>query len=128
MPVCMALLALTYFVRGILPALTQSLNFIWAPLASATVACLFSTCRLGWLQYILTQLGIRSMGIWFLHALFFTFSTRNLFLPLIDWVPDGWLRVIPILALSYIMAVAVNYLYGKISGLNKSVGKFVLKS
>lgn len=136
-PLCLAAIACIYALRG-LPYM-QWFDLIWAPLASALVAAIFNLYRLPVLRTVITELGLKSMGIWFLHALFFTHSTRDLFLPLISWIPldnwmpeAGWLahgvaRIPVIVLISYIMAWIVDIIYSQLKvALTKAVARFPL--
>lgn len=112
-------LVVLYFLRGIPGA--KVLDFACAPAAGWLMAVPFGFYRLGWIRKALTALGVHSMGIWFLHAVFFTHTTRKLFIPLIDWIPAGWLRVLPILLLSLAMAAVVEKAYKFVALLLKSL-------
>lgn len=103
-----------YLLRGISGRIFQFADFAWAALAAMAIALPFNLYKLSIIRNILTQLGMKSMGIWFLHALFFTHATRDAFLPLIGWIPDGILRVVPVLSISYLLALGVDWLYNRI--------------
>ncbi len=112
-----------YLLRG-LPCL-QWFDLIWAPLTGVLVAGIFNLYPLAPLRFVLTELGLKSMGIWFLHALFFTHSTKGFFMPLIRWIPaNNWIpdatwmvrgcfRIIAIIILSYLMALIVDFAFKK---------------
>lgn len=85
-------------------------DLITVPVFSAAFAALFQSFRMRILPPVLTELGIRSMNIWFLHALFFSYSTRKFFLPVVSWATWPPLRVTAILTASYLMAVIIDYL------------------
>lgn len=120
---CLAGLAGLYMLRGL--PYVQWLDLIWAPVTGCLLAGIFNLYALVPLRIIWTELGMKSMGIWFLHALFFTHSTRNLFRPLINWIPsDNWLpqvqwlvkdciRIVAIIILSYLMAAIIDYAFAQ---------------
>lgn len=135
----MVLLAAVYLFRG-LPYVTL-LDLLWTPVAAAALAVPFNLYALPLLRLLLTELGLKSMGIWFLHALFFTHATRNLFLPLVSWIPldnglpqllwlpRGSLRIPVVVILSFLMAWAVDLLYKWIkSGCSRLSARFALPS
>lgn len=104
-----AALAALYFFRK--TPYVKALDLVWAPVAAGLVAALFGLWKLAPLRWLLTQLGLHSMGIWFLHALFFTHTTRKFLVPLVAWTPANWWRPLPILLLSWLMAVIVAKAY-----------------
>lgn len=119
-----AILIGVYMLRGV-PYMMLA-DLIWAPVAAGALAVVFNIYALPFLRIIITELGLKSMGIWFLHAVFFTHSTRGLFLPLIKWIPlnnwmpdllwlpKGSLRIPVIIVLSYFMAWGVELAYNLI--------------
>lgn len=131
---CFVALVAIYTLRG-LPYM-QWFDLIWAPLASAFIAAIFNLYPLPILRTLITELGLKSMGIWFLHALFFSHSTKGLFLPLISWIPmDNWMpgtewiafgvaRIPLIIVLSYLMAYIVDIVYSRLKlVLNKAFSR-----
>lgn len=105
--ICMATIVALYFLRGV--KYMTYLDFIWIPAMGACVGVIFGAYRLKWLRIILTECGMKSMNIWFLHALFFTHSTRKVFLPLVNWIPEKGFQIVAIIIISYLMACAVDY-------------------
>ncbi len=106
-----ALIALTVMIATYLLRYYEAIrtaDLITVPIFTGATAMLFHSVRMKWVSVILTELGLKSMNIWFLHALFFTFSTRKLFLPLISWAAWPPLRILAVLAISYMMAVLVD--------------------
>lgn len=104
-----AALPAIYFVRGL--PYVQILDFAWAAAACACIAAIFAAWNLKWFWKILEALGIESMGIWFLHALFFTHTTRALYLPLIKWAPPGVCRYLLIVLFSFIFAYLTSRIF-----------------
>lgn len=109
----LALMVSIYFLRGWAPVLV--IDLIWAPLFAAGTSMLFGSLTLAPLRLLLTEMGLKSMNIWFLHALFFTHATKKVFGLFTDWIPWRWLFIIAVLALSYLMAMALDWLMKKIS-------------
>lgn len=90
------------------------IDCIWAPTVAFAVASIFGVYELRPLRIVLNALGLKSMNIWFLHALFFTHATKGLFGPLVEWIKPGtpvtnFTFVLAVLSLSYLMAVIVDY-------------------
>lgn len=112
-----------YFLRGLPYAMVG--DFIWAPLFAALFTAAVGFRKIFMLDTLLTQLGLQSMNIWFLHALFFTHLTRKPFLPLIDWTHNRWLMVLVIIVASYAMARLVSSLSSRISRLDIDPGRLL---
>lgn len=98
-----------YFLRGIPYAMI--FDFAWAPIFAGLMSVVLGVWKLKPIRFVFSQLGKESMHIWFLHALFFTHATRGLFFPLIAWVKVTWIRIVLIIAISYLMAKIVDKVY-----------------
>lgn len=119
-----------YLLRGIPYAKTA--DFIVTPLFVGAVALLMdsgeqisavSSKLFGYLKVALTDLGIKSMHIWFLHALFFTASTKKLFVFMNPVLGNPVLRVCVILCASWLLSIFTMKLYDLLSGsLSKAHG------
>lgn len=64
-----------------------------------------------WAKTTLTDLGIKSMHIWFLHSLFFAHSTKGLFAFLKPLMQTDVSRVLTVLICSWILSIATMKLY-----------------
>lgn len=117
----LAILPAIYWSRGLPYA--QVFDFMWAALACGCIARIFHTWKLAWIRKAIECLGIESMGIWFLHALFFTHTTRALYWPLVKWVPVGICRYLLIVALSFAFAWATSRFFAWSKGLLAKAGK-----
>lgn len=117
--VALAMMVGIYFCRGWEYA--RIFDFVWAPLFGACVGVAFHFPFMRFPGRFLTSMGMKSMNIWFLHALFFTHSTKGLLDPLVDWIDWRPLFIIAVLALSYVMAVGVGWLQDFLSSLPKRV-------
>lgn len=102
----LAVMTGVYFLRGLDYA--KILDCLWAPLFAFATAALFKDYTMKPIRGFLTQMGLKSMNIWFLHALFFTASTKGLFYPLVGWIHWTPGYVAAILGLSYLFAVTVD--------------------
>lgn len=108
----LAAMAGIYFLRYIPYA--RTFDLIWTALFAAACSVAFDIIRFRPVTAILSELGAKSMYIWFLHALFFTHVTRGIFKPAIKWIPTLEWRIPAILILSYLMAVAVNFAFNRL--------------
>lgn len=122
---CFAILIGIYFLRGL--PWVKALDLIWAPLAAGVVAQIFGMYTLAPLRWLLTFLGMKSMGIWFLHAIFFTHATRKLFVPILDFFTKNdfigsmginsinTIRILLIFAVSAMLAMFFDKVYSLLS-------------
>lgn len=108
-----------YFLRGVPYA--QVFDLLWAPLFAACVALLFGSRQLRPLRWLLNQMGLKSMHIWFLHALFFTHSTKGVLGILTGWIHSKPLFIIAVLVLSFVMAVIIDKLLIQITATVKKI-------
>lgn len=105
--IALAVMVIVYLVRAW--PLARIIDCIWAPVVAFAMAVVFQSYKLTAVRTVLTELGMKSMNIWFLHALFFTHATKDVFYPLVAWIKWPPAFVLAVLALSYLMAVAVDY-------------------
>lgn len=103
-----------YFLRGWtifkvndLPA-TQLFNFIWIPIFVFATATIFNLYSLKPLFIFLTQMGLKSMNIWLIHALFFTRTTRAIYGVLVNWISWKPGLAIVVLLLSFVFSVVID--------------------
>lgn len=116
-----------YLLRGVPYA--KVADFIITPLFAGAVALFFESAEtlsaagaklFGYIKIALTDLGIKSMHIWFLHAIFFTAVTKKMFRFMDPLMKEDVPRVITVLAASWLLAVCTMKLY---SFLSSSSGK-----
>lgn len=115
-----------YFARGWHP--DHVIDLLWAPAFAVCIAVIFGSFQLKPLRVFLTQMGLKSMHIWFLHALFFTHATKPVFAPLVDWAPWRWLFIVMVLALSFIMAIAVEWVMTLLDRASDAISNAIVKS
>lgn len=101
-----ACMVVIYLLRGL--PYSQIFDFFWAPAFAFAAAALLRDYQLKPLRIGLTEMGMKSMNIWFLHALFFTTATKALYLPLVSWIHWTPGYVLAILLFSYLMAIVVD--------------------
>lgn len=106
--VALGAMAAIYFLRGLPYAMVFDL--LWAPVFAICVAIAFRPAMMSIPKAFLTEMGIKSMFIWFTHALFFTFSTRGLYLVAVKWISWKPGFIIAVLALSYLMSALLMQL------------------
>lgn len=123
---CVALLVGIYVFRS--SEYIRIGDFLWAPVAALIISIPFTIYVLKPLRFVLTELGLKSMNIWFLHALFFTHSTKSLFSPLVSWISWKPAFVLAILILSYLMAIVVGKIIDWISSLSSRMSQSLATS
>lgn len=111
-------MAAFYMFRGIPYA--KIADFAVTPLFVGSVALLIDSVDtlsarvvriFGYVKMALTDLGIKSMNIWFLHALFFTASTKTLFKFMTPLYVTPIVKVLVILCASWLLSTIVMKLY-----------------
>lgn len=84
LPVAMLLIALIFVARYCKGSILGfNLDFIYAPTFILSILIIFSMYNLRYVSCIMQQLGKYSVYMWFIHALFFTGVTRDVFQPII---------------------------------------------
>lgn len=104
-------IACAYLIRAIIPH--NYLDFLLCPIFAGGVAILFDSVGIiggwiakvgGWCNAIITDLGMKSMHIWFLHSLFLAHSTKGLFSFLTPLYSNPVSKVTVILIASWLLA------------------------
>lgn len=86
---------------------------IFAPLFIVSLRALFmlgkKNCVLQKIQDVLLMLGKHSLNIWFLHCVFFSVYTREVFQPLVYWVKNPVLVVGLILGMCTGVSILIKH-------------------
>lgn len=107
--VLIVIMSLTFMIRGI-PYVTF-FDFIIVPVFCCATIALFNIISWQLLHKILICLGIESMNMWFVHALFATACTAVLFAPVIMWIHPKVLLIISMITLSYLSSKILTKVY-----------------
>lgn len=88
------------------------LNFdiVYAPAIILCVLLIFSQIRNSHINNIFIELGKYSVYMWFVHALFFTPSTRHFYQPIIMISNNLWVIAIITIILSYLISIPLKKL------------------
>lgn len=86
------------------------LNFdiIYAPIIITCILIVFSQNRFEWLSRVLSEFGDKSVYMWFVHALFFTASTRPVYQQFVMVSDNLWIISFWTIILSYILSVLIK--------------------
>ncbi len=124
-------ICVAYLVRAIIPH--NSLDFLICPIFAGGFAILFDSfdaigswiAKAGvWLRVLFTDLGMKSMHIWFLHSLFLAHSTKGLFSFLTPLYANPVSKVAAILLASWLLAKLCIGILGSGVRLRSLVQKF----
>ena len=122
LPVAMLLIALIFVARyckGYI--LGFNLDFIYAPIFILSILIIFSMYNLHYVSCIMQLLGKYSVYMWFIHALFFTGATRDVFQPVILisdnlFIITTW-TIIVTFVLSVVMSRIVEFVQQRLTSL-----------
>lgn len=122
-PICLLSILLfvgVFFARSKMAVVAGfNLDFIYVPLQIICVLIVFEILQFGWFERLLHSLGDYSMWIWRIHALFFTAATAYVYSWMVEWArPYIGLFTIIVLVVAALMAIAIDWLYTKISSIN----------
>lgn len=101
-----------YLIPGI-----SIINFelIYVPLIILGVLLIFNSIESKWIKRIFTELGEKSMWMWWIHALFFTSVTAWFYVTLINFAKiSPYIFTLWIIILSFIFSVSIDYGYNLI--------------
>lgn len=104
--VAIVIVAITLWAKMVLPGI-KILNFdiIYAPIIILCILIVFSQFRLRWLSIIMSELGEKSVYMWFVHALFFTAATRPVYHKFVMISENLWIVAIWTILLSYLISL-----------------------
>lgn len=97
------------WLKMMLPGI-KILNFdiIYAPLIILCVVTVFSQYKMKRLSKVMSELGDKSVFMWFVHALFFTAATRPVYHQFVMISDNLWIVAIWTIVLSYIISVVLK--------------------
>lgn len=108
----LALMIITFAIRNI--PYMGLIDWIVVPTFCIATVALFNVLTWHPVQGCMIALGIESMNMWFLHALFATAVTAPLLAPMIDWIEPLCLRIVTMIIVSYLGARITTAIYNKL--------------
>lgn len=103
------IVAVTLWIKMVLPGI-KILNFdiIYAPIIILCILVVFSQYQMKWFAKVMSELGDKSVYMWFVHALFFTAATRPVYHQFVMISDNLWLVAIWTILLSYIISFVLK--------------------
>ena len=97
------------WMKMVMPGI-KILNFdiIYAPVIILCILVVFSQYKMKWLSKVMSELGDKSVYMWFIHALFFTAATRPVYHHFVMISNNLWIVAIWTIVLSYIISVVLK--------------------
>ena len=107
--VAIAVVASTLLLKMVMPGI-KILNFdiIYAPVIILCILVVFSQYPMKWFSKVMSELGDKSVYMWFVHALFFTAATRPVYHQFVMISENLWIVAIWTIILSYIISVVLK--------------------
>lgn len=107
--ISLSIVAIILWLKMVMPGI-KILNFdiIYAPIIILCILAIFSQCRVTWLSGIFSELGDKSVYMWFVHALFFTAATRPVYHKFVMISDNLWIVAIWTILLSYIVSYVLK--------------------
>lgn len=104
-----ALVFVVLWLKMVLPGI-KILNFdiIYAPVIILCILVVFSQIKPKYLSKIMTELGDKSVYMWFVHALFFTAATRPVYHQFVMISNNLWIVALWTIVLSYLISVVIK--------------------
>jgi len=84
------------------------LELIYAPAMIFSILVFFTECKCKWFEKVMSELGDKSVYMWFFHALFFTAATRPVFDRFILISDNLWIIALWTIILSYICSATIK--------------------
>ena len=86
------------------------LNFdiIYAPIIILCLLVVYSQFKLKYLSKVMSELGDKSVYMWFVHALFFTAATRPTYHKFVMISNNLWIVALWTILLSYLISIVIK--------------------
>ena len=93
----------------VLPGI-KILNFdiIYAPVIILCILVVFSQFKLKYLSKVMSELGDKSVYMWFVHALFFTAATRPVYHQFVMISNNLWIVAVWTIVFSYLASLLIK--------------------
>lgn len=110
-PISLAVIFLTLYLKSRFHGLfILNFDIIYAPLIICCILVIFTIVQTEWIVKILSELGDKSVYMWFIHGLFFTASTREVYQRFIMISNNLWVIALWTIALSYLVSIILKYI------------------
>lgn len=108
-PVSIATILITLYLKSrFLGLFILNFDVIYAPLVISCILVIFTIVRAKWIIKIFTELGDKSVYMWFIHGLFFTASTRAIYQRFIMISDNLWVIALWTILLSYLVSIVLK--------------------
>ena len=99
------------WLKMVLPGI-KILNFdiIYAPIIILCILVVFSQLKMNFFSKVMSELGAKSVYMWFVHALFFTAATRPAYHQIVMISNNLWIVALWTIVLSYIISLLIKKL------------------
>lgn len=107
--ICLVIIFVTIYLKKVIPGI-KILNFdiIYAPLIILCILTIFSQYNLSIMRKVFIELGDKSVYMWFIHALFFSASTRPFYHKFVMISDNLWIIALWTIILSYCISVPMK--------------------
>lgn len=103
------LVLMILWLKMVLPGI-KILNFdiIYAPVTILCILVVFSQYKMKYFSKVMSELGDKSVYMWFVHALFFTAATRPVYHQFVMISHNLWVVALWTITLSYLVSVIIK--------------------
>lgn len=84
------------------------MELVYAPVMIGCILVVFTICKNKYLNKILSELGDKSVYMWFFHALFFTAATRPTYARFVLFSDNLWIIALWTIVLSYVCSAIIK--------------------
>lgn len=104
-----ALVFVVLWLKMVLPGI-KILNFdiIYAPIIILCILVVFSQYKMKYFSKVMSELGDKSVYMWFVHALFFTAATRPVYHQFVMVSNNLWFVALWTIVLSYLVSIVIK--------------------
>lgn len=104
-----AVVFVVLWMKMVLPGI-KILNFdiIYAPIIILCILVMFSQVKMKYLSKVMSELGDKSVYMWFVHALFFTAATRPVYHQFVMISNNLWIVALWTIVLSYFVSLVIK--------------------
>lgn len=108
-PIAILVILLTFCLRHKMRSIYGfNMDFFYAPMVIFCILTIFNQYRMTYFSRVMTELGDKSVYMWFFHGLFFTAATRSVYQPIILISDNLWIISIWTIIITYISSVLIK--------------------
>lgn len=108
-PIAILAILLTFYMRYKIGGIYGfNMDFFYAPMIIFCILTIFNQYRMLCFSQVMTELGDKSVYMWFFHGVFFTAATRSVYQPIILISDNLWIISVWTIIITYVASALIK--------------------